>query len=75
MEVRVGDRVLVNVAPFIASVRRCQDSVPCKVVEVAGTQVRIVTKCPLREVDLWVSAQWIDGKLRPSKRLSVPELA
>ena len=53
MDVQVGDRVSVNLAPFIASVRRCMDSVPCKVVEVARTQVRIVTSAP--------TASWICG--------------
>ena len=50
------------------------DSVPCKVVEVAGTQVRIVTKCPYRKVDMWVSARWIDGRLKRAPSLRVPSL-
>jgi hypothetical protein len=63
MNVQKGDRVLVNVAPFIASARRQRDSVPCEVLEVAGTQVRVATQSPCREVDVWVENCWIDRVL------------
>jgi len=63
MDVRKGDRVLVNVAPFIASTRRQQHSVPCEVVDVDGMAVRVVTQSPCREVDVWVQACWIDRVL------------
>jgi hypothetical protein len=63
MNVRKGDRVLVNVAPFIASARRHRDSVPCEVLEVEGARVRVATQSPCREVDVWIQDCWIDQVL------------
>jgi hypothetical protein len=75
MDVQIGDRVLVNLAPFIGSARRCMDSVPCGVTEVDGTRIRVSTEVPHRLVDLWVPARWVDGRLlEPSQRLIAPGL-
>ncbi|NLX55856.1 MAG: hypothetical protein GXY58_12135 [Planctomycetaceae bacterium] len=63
MNVQKGDRVLVNVAPFIASARRQRDSVPCEILEVDGTRVRVATQAPCREMDVWVQNCWIDRVL------------
>jgi hypothetical protein len=63
MNVHKGDRVLVNAAPFIASTRRQEHLVPCEVVEVDGTAVRVVTQAPCRELDVWVQACWIEHVL------------
>jgi hypothetical protein len=67
--------VLVNVAPFIGSARRSKDSVPCEVLEVDGTRIRVSTKFPYRKADLWVQAAWIDGRLEEAQPLSEPSLA
>lgn len=60
MHIQKGDRVLVNVAPFIASTRRQRDSVPCEVLDVQGAQVHVVTQSPCREMDMWIPVLWVD---------------
>ncbi|MHB8866594.1 MAG: hypothetical protein ACYC6N_29900 [Pirellulaceae bacterium] len=65
MNVHEGDRVLVNVAPFIASARRQQGSVPCKVLQVEAGRVLISTQSPYRQIDLWVEECWIDRVCAP----------
>lgn len=60
MNVHEGDRVLVNVAPFIASARRQRSSVPCEVLRVDGGRLFISTQSPYRQVDMWVDDCWID---------------
>ena len=61
LQVKKGDRVLVNVAPFIGSMRRSDDSIPCEVLDVDGPEVQVRTEEPYRTVSLWVLASWIDG--------------
>ncbi len=58
-----GDRVLVNVAPFIASPRRNREAVPCDVLEVDAVRVLVATRSPCRQVELWVEYRWIDEVL------------
>ena len=41
MEIQKGDRVLVNVAPFIGSIMRSNESIPCEVLDVDGIQVHV----------------------------------
>jgi hypothetical protein len=60
MEIRTGDRVFVNVAPFIGSLRRNKQSVECEVVAVDGDDVQIRTLAPYRELNLKVERFWID---------------
>ncbi len=67
--------MLVNVAPFIGSARRSRDSVPCEVIEVDGTRIRVAAEPPYRKVELWVKAAWIDGKLEEAQPLGEPSLA
>ena len=67
MDVQKGDRVLVNVAPFIGSVMRCDESIPCVVLDVEGIQVHVRAEPPCRSVSLWVLSSWIDGH-RPQKQ-------
>ena len=66
MDVRKGDRVLVNVAPFIGSVMRCNESIPCEVIEVNGLQVHVRAEPPYRDVSLWVLSSWIED--RPQRK-------
>jgi len=75
MAIRAGDRVLVNVAPFIGSARRSKDSVPCEVLEVAGARMRVATEPPCCKVDLWVEAAWIDERPGETQPRSEPSLA
>ncbi|MGA2033916.1 MAG: hypothetical protein ABSG68_16840 [Thermoguttaceae bacterium] len=60
MDIQEGDRVLVNVAPFIGSVRRHKESVPCQVLAVEAAQVHVCPEQPYREVSLWVARSWIE---------------
>ncbi len=39
MDIQKGDHVLVNVAPFIGSLMRGSESIPCEVLDVNGLQV------------------------------------
>jgi len=65
MDIQVGDRVLVNVAPFIGSLRRNRQSVACEVLAVKDDEVEIRTLAPCREVSLTIERFWIDRKLEP----------
>jgi len=62
MEIQKGDRVLVNIAPFIGSLTPGSESVPCEVLEVDGCQVCVRPEPPYRDVCLWVLSSWIEGR-------------
>ena len=64
MEMKTGDQVLVNLAPFIGSPTACRDRVSCVVLDVVGDQVHVRTEPPYREVALWVDLLWIEGKAK-----------
>ena len=63
IKVKKGDRVLVNIAPFIGSMKRSDDSIPCEVLDVDGPEVQVRTEEPYRSVSLWVLASWIDSAI------------
>lgn len=63
MNIHEGDRVLVNVAPFIASTRRQDSSIPCRVLKVDEGRVLVSTLAPARQFDLWVETCWVDRVL------------
>ena len=67
MEIQKGDRVLVNVAPFIGSVMRSDESIPCEVLDVDGIQVQVRAEPPYRGVSLWVLSSWVDGRLEEQR--------
>jgi len=69
MDIQKGDRVLVNVAPFIGSVMRGNDSIPCEVLDVDGLQVHVRAEPPYRGVSLWVLSNWVDGRQRQKREL------
>jgi hypothetical protein len=69
MEIQKGDRVLVNVAPFIGSIMRSNESIPCEVIDVDGIQVHVRAEPPYREVSLWVLSSWIDGRQQQKREL------
>jgi hypothetical protein len=64
MSIAKGDRVLVNLAPFIGSVLPSRESIPCTVLDVDGIQAHVRTEPPYREVVMWVLTSWIDSKDR-----------
>ena len=66
MDIRRGDHVLVNVAPFIGSLRRSREAVVCEVLDVLGEEVEICTLPPCREFTLRIEGYWIDRKLEPT---------
>jgi hypothetical protein len=65
MNIQKGNRVLVNVAPFIGSWQRSKDSIPCRVLSVKESSIEVVTEPPYRELSLWVSPSWIEGLVDP----------
>lgn len=69
MDVRKGDRVLVNVAPFIGSIMRSNESIPCEVIEVNGLQVHVRAEPPYRDVSLWILSSWIEGRPQQKREL------
>ncbi len=71
MTLHKGDRVLVNVAPFIASPRRNREAVPCDVLEVDAVRVLVSTGYPYRQVELWVEEHWIDRVLNRHELLDI----
>ena len=60
MEYCEGDHVRVNLAPFIGSVMRSKDTVPCRILSIDGIHVEVCTEYPCREVTLWVLGSWIE---------------
>lgn len=72
MDIRSGDRVMVNLAPFIGSKVRSRQSVPCEVLAVREDALQIVTEYPCRRCELWVDLVWlddvIDGAETPARK-------
>jgi hypothetical protein len=60
MEIRPGDRVLVNLAPFIGSPIRSPHVIPCRVITFAADSAVIQTEPPYRAVELSVLPQWVE---------------
>lgn len=61
MEYRKGERVMVNLAPFIGAQRRSKQSVPCVVNAVRADKVQVTPVHPYRSVTLWVASHWIES--------------
>lgn len=59
MEICEGDRVMVNLAPFIGSRAPSKQWIPCTVRDVDEDRVLVETEPPHRPVELWVAASWI----------------
>jgi hypothetical protein len=62
MDIHTGDRVLVNLAPFIGSLRRHPESILCRVLAIDGSRVEVLTEFPCRDFSLWVASNWIEGR-------------
>ncbi len=69
MDIEKGDHVLVNVAPFIGSIMRSSESIPCEVLDVDGIQVHVRAEPPYRGVSLWILSSWIDGRCQSEREL------
>jgi hypothetical protein len=69
MDIQKGDHVLVNVAPFIGSIMRGNESIPCEVLDVDGIQVHVRAEPPYRGVSLWVLSSWVDGRSQQKREL------
>jgi hypothetical protein len=65
MDVQPGDRVRVNVAPFIGSLRRSKQSVICEVLDAEGEEVEVRTLPPCREFTLRIGRLWIEHSREP----------
>jgi len=68
VDLRTGDRVRVNLAAFIGSATRSDDSVECVVLGLAGDDVAVRAEPPYRPVSLNVDRIWIDGPVARSRR-------
>jgi hypothetical protein len=66
LDIRKGDHALVNVAPFIGSLRRNRQSVACEILAVRGDDIEVRTLPPCRECCLQVKRLWIDRVLEPT---------
>jgi hypothetical protein len=73
MDFETGDRVQVNLAPFIGAAARCRDSILCTVLAVHEGRVQVRTEPPYREVVLWVASSWVEG--RAKKKRPAPHFA
>jgi hypothetical protein len=70
MNIQKGDRVFVNLAPFIGAVLPSKESIPCIVLDVDDRETRVCTEPPYRQVSLWVLSSWVGDKVKER-----PELA
>lgn len=61
MDIREGDRVMVNLAPFIGAKIPSKESIPCRVAAVEGGRVRVTSEYPFRSVTLWIAPAWIES--------------
>jgi hypothetical protein len=73
VDLETGDRVQVNLAPFIGAAARCRDSILCTVLAVDDDQVQVRAEPPYREVVLWVASSWVEG--RAKKKRPAPHFA
>jgi translation initiation factor IF-1 len=61
MDIREGDRVMVNLAPFIGARASSRQSIACRVNAVEGDRVQVTTEYPYRSVTLWIDPGWIEA--------------
>jgi hypothetical protein len=60
MNIQKGDQILVNLAPFIGSLRRNKEAIPCRVVAVDGPHIEVSTDYPYRKLSLRVERTWLE---------------
>jgi hypothetical protein len=73
VELETGDRVQVNLAPFIGAAVRCRDTVLCTVLALDDEQVQVRTEPPYRELVMWVASSWVEGRAKRNR--PVPRFA
>ena len=61
MDIRIGSRVMVNLAPFIGSKQPSRQAIDCRVTGSRPGEIEVTTESPYRKVVLWVASQWIDS--------------
>jgi hypothetical protein len=62
MDIREGNRVRVNLAPFIGARVRSKQSVSCVVTAVEEARIQVTTGYPYRSVTLWIAPRWIESE-------------
>ena len=67
MDLETGDRVHVNLDPFIGAAVRCRDAVLCTVLAMDDEKVQVRTEPPCRELVLWVASSWIEGRAKKNR--------
>ena len=60
MKMHAGDRVLVNIAPFIGWADPAHESIPCRVLSVVDASIEVATEHPQRPVVLQIAAKWVE---------------
>ena len=73
MELETGDRVQVNLAPFIGAAVRCRDAVLCTVLALDDEQVQVRIEPPYRELVMWVASSWVEGRARRVARFPISQ--
>lgn len=69
MDIHEGDRVIVNLAPFIGSSVPSKHVVTCRVITIHDETVEVATEPPYRSLKLEISRGWVswveaeDGEL------------
>jgi hypothetical protein len=74
MKLRKGDRVQVNLAPFIGSAVPSSQLIPCRVIDVRTAEVQVCPEPPCRAVGLWITSRWIEGQSQMGRSGSDAEL-
>ena len=69
MNILKGDCVRVNLAPFIGSITRSEETIACEVLAADGVQVHVRALPPCRPVALWVLSDWIEGPIAGKEEL------
>jgi hypothetical protein len=67
VDLETGDRVHVNLAPFIGAAVACHDTVLCTVLTLDDDRVQVRTEPPYRELVLWVASSWIEGRAKKKR--------
>lgn len=72
VQVKSGNRVWVNIAPFIGWLDRGRSSVLCKVLQVSHDSVLVRTEGPCREFSIRIAPEWIDAKAADGLQSPLP---
>jgi hypothetical protein len=70
MEIRKGEHVNVNVAPFIGCARPGAETIPCEVIETDGPFLRVRAQPPYRGATMWILSTWIEAGTRCGREMA-----